>query len=108
MHTLLVKKAAAIETPGPPVVEVEMAVCARVLAWKELAIRPGNESNELIIRKRLELVWRDGSRDSEFERFHKHKVGGRRAFLTPNEQKNSVHLTPERARIEGTAVHGVR
>jgi len=47
-----------------------MAVGTEVLAGKELSVRFRNQSDELLVRERVELLRRDGSSDSKLDGFH--------------------------------------
>lgn len=50
--------------------KIEVPISTEVLAGKELAIRLGDEPDQLLVAELVELLGRDGFTDSGFERFH--------------------------------------
>jgi hypothetical protein len=66
-QTLLIEKITSVKTPGCSVVKIEVPIGTKVLAGKELAICLGDEPDQLLIGKFVELLGRDGFTDSEFE-----------------------------------------
>jgi hypothetical protein len=67
LQALLVEKITPVETPGRSIVQIEVPIGTEVLAWEELAVRLGDEPNQLLIGKLVELLGRDGFTDSGFE-----------------------------------------
>jgi hypothetical protein len=71
---LLVEKITPVKTPGCSIMQIEVTIGTEVLAGKELAVRLGDEPDQLLIAELIELLGRDGFTDSGFERFH-HGLG---------------------------------
>jgi hypothetical protein len=67
---LLVEEARLVKAPGGSVVQVEVAIGAKVLSGKELSVCPGNQVHELPICKFVELFGPNRLPDPESSRFH--------------------------------------
>jgi hypothetical protein len=67
---LLIEKITPVKTPGGSIVKIEVPISTEVLAGKELAVRLGDEPDQLLVSELVELLGRDGFTDSGFERFH--------------------------------------
>ena len=59
MSSLLVKEACFVEAPSSSVVQVEVAVCAEVLAGEELAVGAGHKTRKLFVCEFVELFGGD-------------------------------------------------
>jgi hypothetical protein len=66
MSSLLVKEVSFVEAPSSSVVQVEVAICAEVLAGKELAVRAGHQTRKLFVCEFVELFWGDRLPNPEF------------------------------------------